>query len=923
MFLDSNGDGLHTSADQVNPAGPTTVDVWLDTANNRDGSPVVCGPLPSQVVDFFGYQFALRANGGTITWGSLTNRQTTMNIHFGPHSSASEFVDGYGGQTFLPPGRYLTGTLVVTVASGTPAIDIVRTVSISPFDYTSFGSRCYGQDFDNTLKLGSDWFDADGLPFGTGGSTNLTPVLQQPNGMTVATGELAFQPVTATDADHQPLTFSKASGPSFMTVTTTDVGTGTASGSIALAPLIADVGAFSGTVSVTDGFASDSKSFAIQVMAGPNHAPSLSAPDAIRTLAGSTPRTTLRANDPDGQALSFRKSEGPDFVEVTTLASGPGAASGSLRLTPGICDVGEANATIQVTDGIATSTRAVAIEVLAPQAAPSQPSPTLASIAMVLAVGDLNRDGQADVASAGLGFFEPFLGQGNGTFVRSASMNLGRGNEGTSIALGDWNQDGLPDVAVVVVGGGGSNLLVMLGNGAGGFGPGTTYPLVGVAGFMRTGDLNNDGSLDLVVTHGAGAGVFLGRADGTFMSRSDVPMGNVPRGLVLSDFDNDGRLDLATANISSDDVVVRDGLGDGTFGDLRSVFSMNAAFQLESGDWNKDGTADLAVISEPGATRILLGDGLGGFAQGATFGSYGDLPYLGTGDLNQDGEADLVISTNPTVAFAPSLQVTYGKGDGTFGSDRVITNQYYGGVDVADLNYDGFPDIATASGNLFAWLNDAGGAGMPEARAFSESKGGGKPAMCVRLEPVGGSYRNIEVDPTSLRLSPEDDGGSVHAITTKSAVLEDTDGNGIAEIPACFARDEVAALFDTKNGRQTVTARVHGALLDGRQFCTGVTIDIIGTGKKQLAASLTPNPLNPGGVLRLTTSSAGFVRVRIFDLQGRVVRVLEDRAMVPAGAHDVRIDGRNTSGQTLASGVYFYQVETSEGTLKGRITVLK
>ena len=96
----------------------------------------------------------------------------------------------------------------------------------------------------------------------------------------------------------------------------------------------------------------------------------------------------------------------------------------------------------------------------------------------------------------------------------------------------------------------------------------------------------------------------------------------------------------------------------------------------------------------------------------------------------------------------------------------------------------------------------------------------------------------------------------------------------------------------------------------------------VGTGKK-LAASLSPNPLNPSGILRLTTSRDGFIRVRMFDLQGRVVRVLEDRAVVPAGAHDVRIDGRNTAGQTLASGIYFYQVDTAEGSLKGRITILK
>jgi hypothetical protein len=42
MYLDSNGDGIHTAADEVNPAGPTTIEIWLNTAVNRDGSPAVC-----------------------------------------------------------------------------------------------------------------------------------------------------------------------------------------------------------------------------------------------------------------------------------------------------------------------------------------------------------------------------------------------------------------------------------------------------------------------------------------------------------------------------------------------------------------------------------------------------------------------------------------------------------------------------------------------------------------------------------------------------------------------------------------------------------------------------------------------------------------------------------------------------------------
>ena len=918
MYLDSNGDGIHTAVDAVNPAGPTTVDIWLDTAMNRDGTRVICPQDPAQPLNLFSYVVNLSASGGTIAWGTFTNRQPSMTIHFGQLSNTTAFKDGYGGQTRLAPGRYLLGTLTLSVQSGSPAINIVPLV-INNFDYTAFGSLCYGIDFDNTLKLGSDWFDADGLPFGTGGAANNAPALQQPISMTVVAGAFAFQTITATDADHQPLSFGKVSGPSFVTVSTTDVGTGTATGSIALAPLAADVGTSSATVSVTDGFASDSKTLSIEVVAGPNHVNTLSAPGEIRAVVGTTPRYALRATDPDGQALTFHKSEGPDYVEVATLVSGPGAAAGSLRLTPGLCDVGEAHAAVDVTDGITSTSRAISITVHAPRANPSQPPPTVGPAATVLALGDINGDGHLDVVSA-YESFSSFLGQGDGTFVPSGSRSSGP--EVTSLVLGDWNGDGHLDVALAVspvLG----HMTVMLGDGLGGFGPGTEYPLLGTTSVIRAGDLDNDGDLDLAVTHEGGVAVFIGHGDGTFESRTDYSMGNVPRGLVLADFNNDGRLDMATANLSSEDVLVRQGLGNGTFGDSRLVFNLNGAFELASGDWNFDGRADLAVISAlDGVGRVLMGDGMGGFTPGASFATAGILPKVTTGDVNQDGVEDLIVSSLQDVPNEPTVDLIYGTSDGGFGPHRTINAASYGQGASGDLNEDGYPDIAMAVSSIAVWLNDAGGAGMPEARAFAESKGGGKPTTCVRLEPVAGSYRNADVDPTSLTLSPEDGGGSVHAITTKSAAIGDTDGNGIAEVPACFPRDGVAALFDTKNGRQTVTVHVQGALVDGRPFCASASIDIVGTGKK-LAASLSPNPLNPGGILRLTTSRDGFVRVRMFDLQGRVVRVLEDRAMVPAGAHDVRIDGRNTSGQTLASGVYFYEVETVEGSLRGRITVLK
>jgi len=162
----------------------------------------------------------------------------------------------------------------------------------------------------------------------------------------------------------------------------------------------------------------------------------------------------------------------------------------------------------------------------------------------------------------------------------------------------------------------------------------------------------------------------------------------------------------------------------------------------------------------------------------------------------------------------------------------------------------------------------------------------------------------------------------ISAVELKTADEKDTDRNGIAEVPACFAREDLAKLFDKVQGKQTVTARLGGALSDGRRFCAKVDIDVDG-GHRSLAATLSPNPLNPHAALRFSTSRDGFVRIRMFDLNGRLVRTLMDRPVVAAGDHQVIIDGRGGNGEMLGSGIYFYQIEALEGTLRGRFTILK
>jgi hypothetical protein len=97
----------------------------------------------------------------------------------------------------------------------------------------------------------------------------------------------------------------------------------------------------------------------------------------------------------------------------------------------------------------------------------------------------------------------------------------------------------------------------------------------------------------------------------------------------------------------------------------------------------------------------------------------------------------------------------------------------------------------------------------------------------------------------------------------------------------------------------------------------------VSAGGGKLAAAVYPNPLNPRAMLGFTTTKPGFVRVRLFDLNGRMVRQVLDAPTVEPGYHEVAIDGVDAEGRRLASGVYFFRVEAREGLSQGRLAVVK
>jgi hypothetical protein len=86
-----------------------------------------------------------------------------------------------------------------------------------------------------------------------------------------------------------------------------------------------------------------------------------------------------------------------------------------------------------------------------------------------------------------------------------------------------------------------------------------------------------------------------------------------------------------------------------------------------------------------------------------------------------------------------------------------------------------------------------------------------------------------------------------------------------------------------------------------------------------LKATISANPISPASKLTFRTTSAGFARVRVYDLAGRLARSLVNEPNLPAGSHEVRMGDT----RELPTGTYLYRIETAEGTAAGRFVVLR
>lgn len=329
--------------------------------------------------------------------------------------------------------------------------------------------------------------------------------------------------------------------------------------------------------------------------------------------------------------------------------------------------------------------------------------------------------GAVTVATVLLMFLSPGCARSGGSpqhsmFSTASGSPIAIGCGPGTIAVGDLNKDGKPDLIVGCEQG--RTLTVLLGAGGGAFRVSNPIQLSDAPGNIAIGDVNGDGNLDVAIDSHDSYGVMLLLGDGkgnlVLSPNSPIVMkeGQHPHthGLGLADMNGDRKLDLITANNADNDISIAFGDGRGGFTRAPTTFPVGPSpYPFALGDVNNDGRPDIiATASATGPMRaqqlrssfaltLLLNDGRGGFRRSDLPIRTGQPWFAAVGDVNGDGKPDVVVTHHDQ----SKLTVMIGDGAGRFsespGSPFDFGHNAFE-VALADVNRDHRIDVLAAAG---------------------------------------------------------------------------------------------------------------------------------------------------------------------------------------------------------------------------------
>lgn len=341
-------------------------------------------------------------------------------------------------------------------------------------------------------------------------------------------------------------------------------------------------------------------------------------------------------------------------------------------------------------------------------------------------VADLNKDSHPDIIANDNNQNTPntriLLGNGTGVFTLLAKFETNGYALGLEVA--DVNNDTNLDVVGIGSWGGVPVVDVLLGDGTGYFtNAPVKYPTVTDPRDMVKGDFNEDGEIDIALSHASNLiTIYLGQGNGRFIKTpNNYATGSLPQYIQSIDYNKDNHLDLVTLNWTGASITVYTGAGDGTFSLLTTipVIALSGS-RMTTADFNNDTFIDIAVSGYTNnLISILTGTG-SGFNAPVTIPASDNISEIKAADFTGDGNQDIIADLNNINRMV--LFTGNGSGGFTEGTTQYPQNGSFFLVD--DMNGDNKPDVITFSnsGGDDYFIND--GLGNFTGTAMSVSLGG-------------------------------------------------------------------------------------------------------------------------------------------------------------------------------------------------------